>query len=410
MPRFSTRCYLTPALVQLSESVAMTRTQTLMAGLTLLWATCVMAQTPKLPEQKPAAPSPAAIDFERAKGYLDKERRGEQLTEEQQKYLNRAKAAIRAGAQPNGRPANAPARPPRDTVGLRPLTEMTAQDRYLEEDGGLYGGGSNLPPDEHQQAAEAALQHIHPLAADGQPSADGRIVFISISMSNATQEFSRFKRIADADSSKSDTLTIVDCAQGGQAMAEWANPQAAPWREAHNRIQNAGVTAEQVQVAWVKLANKVPRGNLTEHGQALKRDTLAVIQTAKSRFPNLQIVYLSSRIYGGYAQGNLNPEPYAYESAFVARWLILDQIRGQAELNHNPDLGAVTAPLLLWGPYLWADGTTPRAADQLRYTRADLADDGTHPSEAGRDKVAQLMLRFFQTDPLAKPWFTGMTR
>jgi hypothetical protein len=65
----------------------------------------------------------------------------------------------------------------------------------------------------------------------------------------------------------------------------------------------------------------------------------------------------------------------------------------------------VKAPLLLWGPYLWADGTTPRAADNLVYERNDLADDGTHPSEKGRDKVARLMLHFFKNDDLAKSWF-----
>jgi lysophospholipase L1-like esterase len=59
----------------------------------------------------------------------------------------------------------------------------------------------------------------------------------------------------------------------------------------------------------------------------------------------------------------------------------------------------------LWGPYLWADGVTPRASDKLVYTREDLAQDGTHPSQKGREKVARLILEFFATDELAKPWF-----
>lgn len=32
-------------------------------------------------------------------------------------------------------------------VGLKPLTEMAAADTYLGEDGGLYGGGQNQPPE-----------------------------------------------------------------------------------------------------------------------------------------------------------------------------------------------------------------------------------------------------------------------
>ncbi len=158
-------------------------------------------------------------------------------------------------------------------------------------------------------------------------------------------------------------------------------------------------------MVWIKPANKSPTGDLAEHGQRLRRDTLAVLQEAKRRFPQLRIAYLSSRIYGGYATGNLNPEPYAYESPFVVRWLIQSQMTGDAELNYLAERGPVRVPLLLWGPYLWADGTTPRASDQLTYTRDDLAGDGTHPSNQGQEKVARLLLDFFQNDPLASSWF-----
>jgi len=295
--------------------------------------------------------------------------------------------------------------PPADTSRLKPLTEMAVGDRYKGEDGGLYGKGANTPPEAHRRAAEAELARIRPLDADGKPAADGKVVLVSISMSNATQEFSVFKRLADGDSAKSPALTIVDCAQGGQAMAEWTDPKARPWQVACDRLVSAGVSLPQVQVAWVKLANKGPRGDLQEHGKKLQNDTLAVIQNAKTLFPNLRIAYLSSRIYGGYAGSPLNPEPYAYESAFVVRWLIQDQVAASAALNFDAARGPVKAPLLLWGPYLWANGATPRKADGLVWLRENLGADGTHPSQSGRLKVARLMLEFFKNDPLARPWF-----
>ena len=65
------------------------------------------------------------------------------------------------------------------------------------------------------------------------------------------------------------------------------------------------------------------------------------------------------------------------------------------------------APLLLWGPYLWADGTTPRKGDGLVWERADLAADGTHPSPSGRRKVAEMLLEYFQTDPVARTRFVA---
>lgn len=338
------------------------------------------------------------IDFKKARDLLRKRQAGETLSRDEEAYLRRA---IEARRKQEGGPAPTP----REKTGLVPLSDMSAEDRYKGQDGGLYGEGENTPPDKHRAAAKAMLDRIQPLDPDGKPSADGRIVLVSISMSNATQEFSTFKRIADADPDKSSKLTIVDCAQGGQAMAEWVSPRAEPWAVAERRIANANVTPEQVQVAWIKLANKGPRGDLQEHGKKLQRDTVAVIQNAKAKFPNLRIAYLASRIYGGYANGNLNPEPYAYESAFAVRWLIQDQMKGDAALNFDSDRGDVKAPLLLWGAYLWADGTDGRKGDELVWKREDLAGDGTHPSRSGQDKVAKLLLEFFKTDPLAASWF-----
>lgn len=282
-----------------------------------------------------------------------------------------------------------------------PLCDMTASNRHEGEDGGLYGGGSNIPPEAHRRAAESELARIRPRNAQGEPDDDGVIGFIAISMSNATQEFSRFKQVADASPLKSPKVKIVDCAQGGQAMAEWAPANARPWDEARRRLAAAGVSTNQVQVAWIKLANKAPTGSLQEHVRILERDTLAVLQNARTLFPNLRIVYLGSRTYGGYAKGQLNPEPYAYESAFAARWLIQRQIKG------DPELAGIKAPLLLWGPYLWADGGSERKLDGLVWNRSDFGPDGVHPSDSGRQKVANLLLDFLSKDDRAKPWFSG---
>jgi hypothetical protein len=189
-------------------------------------------------------------------------------------------------------------------------------------------------------------------------------------------------------------------------MRQWGDPKGRAWTEADRRLAKADIRPEQVQVVWVKLANVQPTGELSDHGKALQHDTTVLLHNAKARFPNLRITYLSGRIYGGWAKTPLNPEPYAYESSIVVRWMIQDQLKGSPELNYDPAKGPVKAPLLLWGPYLWADGTTPRKIDGLVWERDDLVDrDGTHPSESGRQKVAGLLLKFFTEDPVAKTWF-----
>jgi hypothetical protein len=345
------------------------------------------------------------VDWQRAQELRRREQRGQTLNEEDRAYLERAKREYAQKARAKQAPAA------RETTGLVPLTEM-GEAQYKGQTGGLYGRGLNVPPEGHRKAAQVQTALVVPRDGQGNPSPTGKVVLISLGMSNTTQEFSVFKKIADADPNKSPNVAIVDCAQGGQAARQWAYPQAGPggltpWDIMDQRIKAAGVTAPQVQVVWLKQADIRPSqyGEFPAHAQTLRDNIAVCLRRLKTRFPNLWIAYLSSRIYAGYAVTPLNPEPYAYESAFSVRWLIESQVASDPNLNYDPAQGEVKAPLLLWGPYLWADGTKARQGDGLVWARDDLGPDGTHPSPAGRQKVADLLLKFFQTDGNTKSWF-----
>ena len=286
------------------------------ALLAILFAATAIAQTADNP-----------IDWQRAQDLYRREQSGGKLTEEEQKYLDHAKEERRKKGGGGQRPQGQRKAP----ESLKPLTDMTAEDRYEGEDGGLYGKGSNEPAEALQKQTSEILKRFQPLYSDGKPFARGTIALVSISMSNATQEFSVFKSIADHDPRKSEKVTIIDCAQGGQTMAAWAQPEGRPWPEAMQRLQRAAVSPNQVQAAWVKLANAGPSGSKAEHLQRLEADTVKVLHLLKQRFPNLRIAYLGSRIYAGFATTGLNPEPYAYEGAFAVRHLIQRQQNGDAE-------------------------------------------------------------------------------
>lgn len=294
----------------------------------------------------------------------------------------------------------------RSSVGLKPLTEMTGEERYKGEDGGLYGSGNNEPPEAHQATALAESERIVLLDETGKPSKDGKIVLLSVGMSNTAAVFVTFKDSADRDPQKSPQVVIVNGAVGGVGAKSWAMNAERPWSTLSQRLKDANVTPEQVQVAWIKHADTRPASDPPPlaYAKELKGWLASIVRTLKSKHPNLKIVYLSSRTYGGYHETG-NPEPYAYESAFSVRWLVREQIRGSAELNPDPKKGKVVAPLLLWGPYLWADGITPRKGDGLTWHRSDYSKDGVHPSEKGREKVADQLLRFFKEDPGTKTWF-----
>ena len=351
-----------------------------------------------------AADAPPAIDWERAKELFQREQRGGTLTADERSYLDEAKRQRTAGRPGAGGADGKPATPPAE-ANQTPLPELAGN--YQGQDGGLYGGGKNEPPPAQQAAAARALAELRPLDAEGKPGADGKIVLLSIGMSNTTMEFSKFKQLADADPRKAPAVVIVDGAQGGQDAPAWTPADAAPWRVADQRLAAAGASARQVQVVWIKQAVKGPQAGFPAESDRLREAIGEIVRLAKQRYPNLRVAFLSSRIYAGYAVGRLNPEPYAYESAFAVRGLIQAQMKGDPALNADPARGAVQAPVLLWGPYLWANGATPRQGDGLAWKPEDYAKDFTHPGEVGRQKVAKLLLDFFTGDANAKPWFVA---
>ena len=287
----------------------------------------------------------------------------------------------------------------RTSVGLTPLTDMGAAT-YQGAPGGLYPNGSNLPPGGHLAAGLSLARAIGPMDSQAQASATGRYAFISIGMSNTTQEFSTFVPMASGDPLRDSRLAIVDGAQGGQTASAWSNPGCACWSTLDSRLANAGISARQVAVAWIKLADAQPSEGWPTHARRLSDETAAVLRLLKSRFPNLRLAYVSSRIYAGYATTTLNPEPYAYESGFSMRWVIETQLSGGLPFE---GAGAVS-PWVAWGPYLWADGLTPRS-DGLTWACSDLSNDGTHPSNNGRQKVAARLLDFVHSDTTAREWY-----
>jgi len=158
-------------------------------------------------------------------------------------------------------------------------------------------------------------------------------------------------------------------------------------------------------------------------------------------------VFISSRIYGGYAQnpptppslptppertvGCLNPEPYSYEEGFAVQRLIVAQIKQEANISNNDDYSGDVhystnkVPWFDWGPYLWASGDQPRedglvwcnnnpppsqcsGIRDLRYgdpnDQVHYWGDFTHPSADGAKKVADKFVNFIQASPLITSW------
>jgi hypothetical protein len=211
-------------------------------------------------------------------------------------------------------------------------------------------------------------------------------------------------------------VVLVNGAVGGMSANMIQDPDAGRgkkyWATVDERLKAAGVTRAQVQVVWLKETNPAPHvGRFPKYVRALEGELARIVQVLHARFPNVKLVYLSSRTYGGWAKAAPrraapgNSEPFSYESGFAVQWLIARQLRGDPALNYDPAKGAVKAPWLSWGPYLWANGARKRA-DGFHFTPSDFReDDRMHHSPAGMRKLGNELLRFFKTDTTARGWF-----
>lgn len=292
------------------------------------------------------------------------------------------------------------------SIGQTPLNDLAAGN-YQGFVGGLYPAGSNDRPAAHEAAGVAIAASIQPRDINGNVDVqNGRIVLLSIGMSNTTQEFSTFVPISDADPQRNGRVVVVDGAQGGQHAGVIVDPNARFWTVIEQRLSAAGVSPLQVAALWIKQAVPGPTDPFPQHARALEDLLAEIARVTKVKYGNVALCYLSSRIYAGYATTSLNPEPYAYESGFTVKWLIEAQINGQGNLNYDPTRGAVVAPWLSWGPYLWADGVRPRS-DGLIYVCDDFQSDGTHPATGARLKVANMLNDHFRGDTTSVPWYLG---
>ena len=319
--------------------------------------------------------------------------------------------------------------PPTDTVRI-PLIDLPS---YFKIRGGLYPNGLNQPPTDHDSAARAARNRIRALDVNGDESPFGKYVLISIGMSNATQEWCSktsgppcgawtfMGRAAGDPAVNKYSLVIVNGAADGQDAQGWTSPASPNYeRIKTGRLAPLGLSENQVEAAWVKLDDAKGSTSLpadSADAYVFLSNIGQVLRTLRIRYPNLLIVFLSSRSYGGYAKPadsttiDLNLEPYAYEEGFSVRWAIESQINEMRGLPPDPRAGSLSyvkksAPVIVWGPYLWSDGATPRS-DGFLWNRTDYEEDGTHPSQMGESKVGLALLEFFKNSPYAKCWFVA---
>jgi len=304
------------------------------------------------------------------------------------------------------------------TPSLVPLIDLGAAT-YFGFPGGLYPGG-NVMPQAHADAGQALAAAVEPLDVNGNPSTDGKYVLLSIGGRNTELIYCgespclpfTFTGKALADPDVDTHLAIVEGASDGTASFSWQSSAGAQYdRIRDEELEPFGLSEQQVQVVWLKAKEWESRSPFPGNTNFELSQLGNVARALKSRYPNLRLVFLGSRMYGGYVvPDGRHEEPLAYETGLKMKWLIEAQIDQMANGGTIVDVGAgdlnynTVAPWIGWGPYFWADGLNARS-DGLFWPSEDFFPDGVHQTDAGKEKAATLLLEFFKTSPQTRCWF-----
>ena len=304
---------------------------------------------------------------------------------------------------------------PASLYATNPLNDLGTAPYAYGYYGGLWENGSNIIPADHLAAGMQQASMIQPLDERGRPSSDGKIGLLVAGFGETQQIADAFiSMIAGDPRVRHESLAVANAARAGIDASAWQMAIQPVFSFIRSSVlPAAGLTEKQVQAAWIEMVDDFPYHPLPPQdadAYRLKGSIAQTLRVLKQLYPNLRVAYLSSRVYGGYATTSWNPEPYAYESAFSVRWVVVGQVLTirNGEPYWDTRIGDISyerglAPWVAWGPYLWADGTNPRS-DGLTWQRDDFDADGESLSDQGAQKGARLLLDFFLREPTAG-WF-----
>ena len=312
--------------------------------------------------------------------------------------------------------------PGSDTVPV-PLDEL-GTGTYRSIEGGLYPGGVNLPPADHDAAGIARRNLVRALDVNGLASATGRYVLMSIGAADASAGWCSRSSAPPCDSwsftgrAVADTgvnhgqLVIVNGAMPGSGFEMWSKPGSTNYNRIRDtRLAPLGLSEKQVQVVWMSIPDTgaaFPILALPSDARVRLQHFGETIRALKTRYPNLQLLFISSGVYGGYSAGR---EPDGYESGFVVKWVIESQISQRrdrpptaevGDLRHSPG----SDPWVAWGPYPWTRGGSQKR-DGLVWLRSDFDSTGTELSQTGESKLGLLLFEFFRTSPYTRCWLAA---
>ena len=295
--------------------------------------------------------------------------------------------------------------------GLTPLIDLATT--YNDSTGGLYRNGSNTIPAAHDSIGRVRALEVAPRDANGLVKWDGTGKIVLLTVGGSTIDRPSFFMVdtlaAMTARVRPDLVFVNGGVVGTGNLNNVAKTTHSYWTSnIADSLAAKSVTLNQVQVIIVETIfnDTGPFNSIV----AQDRDTLkAAAQRWQSHMPNLKLVLVDSRPYGGYAPVGNNQEPVWYQrSSFGHRAAIMASVTRAAgyspvKSKNGRGNGMGEAAYMVWLSYSYADGTTARN-DGLLWNCSDY-EDGVHLAQTGRRKQVTGWLSFLLNNPIGKPWF-----
>ena len=304
-----------------------------------------------------------------------------------------------------------------DSSGLIPLNDLGA-GFYEGFQGGLYpfGANSENPASTHYKKGKSTAKNLKPLDTLGNINFDnGAIVMAGFGPSIPGQLIDEFVPIVrDTLDNKYYTNPCFDAINlcvGGKGLDYATGDQSNKyWNGVVDKVYEKGYHPLQVQVGWMYFNDKydslLPPATFPESADAVTDLLVEYVHLMMDQFPNMKILFVSGRHYGGFADTTLDQypvitEPSSYWNNFSVKWLIERQITGDPALKFYG--AGIEAPFITWGPYYWADGNIPRTTDGRLYECDDFSeDDGYHLTDSTYERDADYLMEHIYNSDFGK--------
>ena len=282
---------------------------------------------------------------------------------------------------------------------------------YLGFTGGLYPGGVDTPSGQYAKDLKKFARAIVPLNASGvkDSSSNGTIVFISLGGSTSGNLINALKAKTDSNPATNAFLNIFSCSNGYSSASfnSMMNPNDPYWSHVDNVLAGHSITHEQVQIIYVESEDSTNLVFFPGRAYRVRNEIEACMRICKIKFPNIRLVYVEGRTTTFHKYEIPNREPSPYYNGWGEKFVIQDQINGVPGTQYKGD--SAVAPLVTWGWYQWANGTTKPRKDGFRWLESETT-DGLHATDAGEDTLATRFQNFLLTDKYAKIWYANHTK